>query len=203
MFIRTGLLTLFVVYTTRVANQIGPEAGAAHQVLRQIWVFTALALDAFAATVQSLVGFFIGKGSVPNAKYVVRISLAWSLGTGIVLSGLMAAGQGLVIRYLVPVSAAAIFIPAWWVSTLSQPLNAVAFLTDGVHMGTGDFPFLRNAILIASSIGILGLWVLEMNGNGTLSAIWLLTAIWILFRGGLGLLRIWPGIGISIFRENQ
>jgi MATE family multidrug resistance protein len=203
MFIRTGVLTLFVAYTTRVANQIGPAAGAAHQVLRQMWLFTALAMDAFAATVQSLVGFFIGRGSVTNAKFVTRVALAWSLGTGFALSGLMAAGQGMVVRYLVPVSAAAIFIPAWWVSTLSQPLNSIAFLTDGVHMGTGDFAYLRNAVLIASLVGTLGLWLLERSGTSTLIWVWILTGIWILLRGSLGLLRIWPGIGNSIFRNDR
>jgi len=200
MFIRTGMLNLFLIYTTRAANQISPNSGAAHQVLRQMWVFTALALDAFAATVQSLVGFFIGRGSVPNAKFVVKIALAWSLGTGIALSALMAAGQGFVIRHLVPASAAAVFIPAWLVSTLSQPLNSIAFLTDGVHLGTGDYGFLRNAVLTSSLIGILGLWLLERNGTSTLYWIWILITVWIVLRGAIGLLRIWPGIGNSPFR---
>jgi len=200
MFIRTGMLNLFLIYTTRAANQISPNSGAAHQVLRQMWVFTALALDAFAATVQSLVGFFIGRGSLPNAKSVVRIALTWSLGTGIALSALMAAGQGFVIRYLVPASAVAVFIPAWLISTLSQPLNSIAFLTDGVHLGTGDYGFLRNAVLTSSLIGILGLWLLERNGVGSLSWIWIMITIWIILRGLFGLLRIWPGIGRSIFR---
>lgn len=203
MFIRTGMLNLFLIYTTRVANQISPNSGAAHQVLRQMWVFTALALDAFAATVQSLVGFFIGRGSLPNAKFVVRIALAWSLGTGLALSALMAAGQGFVIRYLVPASAIAVFIPAWLVSTLSQPLNSIAFLTDGVHLGTGDYGFLRNAVLTSSLIGILGLWLLERNGAGSLFWIWIMITIWIILRGTLGLLRIWPGIGNSPFRLDQ
>ena len=200
MFIRTGMLNLFLIYTTRAANQISPNAGAAHQVLRQMWVFTALALDAFAATVQSLVGYFIGQGSVPKAKYVVRIALAWSLGTGLMLSVLMAAGQGLVLQYLVPASAVAVFLPAWLVSTLSQPLNSIAFLTDGVHLGTGDYGFLRNAVLIASLIGILGLWLVERSGTGTLYWIWILISVWIILRGSFGLLRIWPGIGKSVFR---
>ena len=68
MFVRTGLLNLFLAYTTRTANNLGADAGAAHQVIRQMWVFTALALDAFAAAVQSLVGYFIGQGSVSLAK---------------------------------------------------------------------------------------------------------------------------------------
>ena len=202
MFIRTGMLNLFLIYTTRAANQINPDSGAAHQVLRQMWVFTALALDAFAATVQSLVGYFIGQGSVTRAKSVVRVALAWSVGTGFALSTMMAAGQGLVIRYLVPSSAAAAFIPAWLVSTLSQPLNSVAFLTDGVHLGTGDYGFLRNAVLTSSLIGILGLWLLERTPLSSLTGVWIMITVWIILRGMFGLLRIWPGIGKSIFRTS-
>lgn len=200
MFVRTGMLNLFLIYTTRAANQISPNAGAAHQVLRQMWVFTALALDAFAASVQSLVGFFIGQGSVPNAKFVVRIALVWSLGTGLVLTLAMLSGQNLVIRFLVPASAASLFLPAWLVSALSQPLNAVAFLTDGVHLGTGDYGYLRNAVLFSSLAGMLGLWLLESSGSGSLVWTWIMITIWIVLRGTLGTLRIWPGIGKSIFR---
>ena len=201
MFIRTGMLNLFLIYTTRAANQFSPNAGAAHQVLRQMWVFTALALDAFASTVQSLVGYFIGQGSVPNARAVIRVALAWSLGTGLFLGVFMLAGQDLVIQYLVPASAAAIFIPAWLVSAFSQPLNAVAFLTDGVHLGTGDYGFLRNAVLTSSLVGILGMWTLEQTGLGTLTWIWVMITIWIVLRGTIGMLRIWPGIGKSVFRR--
>lgn len=201
MFIRTGMLNLFLIYTTRAANQIGPNAGAAHQVLRQMWVFTALTLDAFASTVQSLVGYFIGQGSVSKARSVVRVVMGWSLGTGIALGLLMIMGQDLVIRYLVPASAAAVFLPAWLVSALSQPLNSIAFLTDGVHLGTGDYRFLRNAVLTSSLAGTLGMWLLERSGSGTLSWIWITITIWIILRGTLGILRIWPGIGQSVFKR--
>ena len=200
MFIRTGMLNLFLAYTTRVANAISPDAGAAHHAIRQVWIFTALALDAYAATVQSLVGFFIGQSSISQAKYVVRIALFWSLGTGFALLGIMWWGQDLVINLLVPATAVSTFIPGWMVSTISRPLNAIAFLTDGVHWGTGDFRYLRNAMLFASIIGIAGLRFLESNQTGSLLWVWILIAIWITLRGLFGTLRIWPGVGKSPFR---
>lgn len=201
MFVRTGMLNLFLLYSTRAANQISPDAGAAHQVLRQMWVFTALALDAFASSVQSLVGFFIGKGSVSRAKQVVLVALAWSTGTGLLLGILMVLGQEAVTRYFIPASAVAAFLPAWLVSAASQPINSIAFLTDGVHLGTGDYRFLRNAVLSASLIGLVGLWLLERSINGTLYWIWIVIAVWISLRALLGILRIWPGLGKSVFRN--
>ena len=200
MFVRTGLLNLFLAYTTRTANNLGADAGAAHQVIRQMWVFTALALDAFAAAVQSLVGYFIGQGSVSLAKHVSRIGFVWSIATGVALGFLMWIGQEWVIKLMVPAESVDIFVGAWLVSVISQPINAIAFLTDGVHWGTGDFRYLRNAMVIASLLALAGLWLLGQSIPITLAWIWVIIGIWNSLRGLFGLLRIWPGIGNSIFR---
>jgi MATE family multidrug resistance protein len=202
MFIRTGVLNLFLAFSTRVANGIGADAGAAHQVIRQMWIFTALALDAFAAAVQSLVGFFIGQGSIKYALKVSRTGLVWSLGTGTLLGILMWLGRGWVIDLMVPETSLQIFLGAWVVSSLSQPINAVSFLTDGVHWGTGDFTYLRNAMLIASGVGMAGLQLLETSGRPTLAWIWIIIALWNFLRGLFGTLRIWPGVGRSPLKEH-
>jgi MATE family multidrug resistance protein len=202
LFIRTALLNIFLAYTTRVANSISPDAGAAHQVIRQVYVFTALALDAFASTVQSLVGYFVGQDSVDWAKQVVRVGMAWSLGTGIALGALMWWGRQPLIDLMVPIASINVFLPAWAISALSQPLNSLAFLTDGAHWGTGDYKFLRNAMLAATLIGVAGIWlVVEQGKLQTLSWVWTVTAVWVLVRAGFGVLRVWPGIGNSIFRS--
>ena len=202
LFIRTGMLNLFLAYTTRIANGLGADSGAAHQVIRQMWVFTALALDAFAATVQSLVGFFIGQDAISQVKKVVWVALAWSTGTGILLGILMWFGRGLVVDWLVPAASAALFIPSWGVSALSQPFNSLAFLTDGVHWGTGDYRYLRNAMFVSSVVGILGAWILERD-QSQLFWVWILIGIWIVLRGLFGLLRIWPGVGHSPFQDRS
>jgi MATE family multidrug resistance protein len=165
-----------------------------------MWSFTALALDAYAATVQSLVGYFIGQNSITQVKKVVRVALSWNLGTGFLLGGLMWWGQNLVINILVPAASISVFLSAWGVFAISLPINSLAFLTDGVHWGTGDFQYLRNAMLFSSAVGISGLWLVETGGYGTLFWVWVLIGIWITFRALFGMIRIWPGIGKSVFR---
>ncbi len=198
LFIRTGSLTLFTLVATRVATQMGAEAGAAHQVIRQVWFFTALILEAFATTAQSLIGYFYGSGQMRAAKRVALATTAWSLGTGLLLMVLMLLATPLVAASMVPDEAVAVFAAAWFVSALSQPLNALAFITDGIHWGTSDYGFLRNAMLMATICGLLALQIVAMAADFT--GLWLVTVLWIGIRAFWGVLRVFPGIGNSPFR---
>jgi len=203
LFARTALLNLFLLFTTRSSNQIGAEAGAAHQVIRQVYVFTSLTLDALGMTVQTLVGYFFGRGELGRMKQAARISVAWGVGTGVLIGLLMWMGRNLVISLLVPLSSVSVFLTAWAISSLSQPLSAAAFLTDGIHWGTGDYRFLRNAMFAASIAGVAGIWLLEQSQTATLKAVWILTGVWVGIRALFGVLRIWPGIGQSVFTETE
>ncbi|MCG8632307.1 MAG: MATE family efflux transporter [Desulfobacterales bacterium] len=201
LFIRTGMLTLFLMLTTRTATLNGPDAGAAHQALRQFWIFTALFLDAYAVAGQSLVGYFTGTGQHAQVLRVARIVCLWSLVIGAVLSLSMILGQSLVERLIVPETAVDIFRPAWMIVCLFQPLNALAFGTDGIHWGTGDFPYLRNAMVLASLFGVTALYLMDVNTAHALTKIWIITGLWVGMRSSFGILRIWPGIGDSPFKN--
>ena len=203
LFIRTGMLTLFMLVATRVANQIGEEAGAAHQVIRQVWFFTALVLEAFATTAQSLVGYFYGSQRVDYAKQVAKITILWSLATGIMLAVGMVIATNWVIATLVPEEAVAVFLSAWIIASLSQPLNSIAFITDGIHWGTSDYSFLRNAMLSASITGLVGLFLIPIGNPDAFTWVWVVTVIWIGIRGFWGFLRVYPGIGNSPFSQQS
>ena len=133
------------------------------------------------------------------AKKIVLLGAKWALGTGIVLGALMWFGRGLVMDALVPATAFAVFIPAWAMSALSQPINAIAFLTDGAHWGTGDYRFLRNAMLAATTIGIIGVQLVDVSAPNALLLLWLAATAWAATRALFGWLRISPGIGKSPF----
>jgi MATE family multidrug resistance protein len=200
LFVRTGLLLFFLAYTTRAATRLGADAGAAHQAIRQMYSFTSLALDAYAATVQSLVGYFIGQNALDWVKRVVRVGALWSLGTGAALGLLMWLGRGIVADLLLPDTTVRIFLSAWAASAISQPVSSLAFLTDGVHWGTGDYRYLRNAMIVAALVGLSGLWFLNWMGTQQLYWVWIVVGIMVSVRALFGVLRIWPGIGNSPFR---
>ncbi|NJN18179.1 MAG: hypothetical protein HC822_18895 [Oscillochloris sp.] len=203
LFVRTGLLTGFILITTRMATELGAQAGAAHQAIRQIWLFTALFLDAFAITGQSLVGFFLGAKQVAVARRVAALVCWWSVAVGGLLALVMVLGRSTVEVLLVPENARGLFGAAWFIAAIVQPLNALAFATDGVHWGTGDYAYLRNAMLVATPLSLLALMILARGGSdvaASLTGIWIATGFWTTVRAGLGLVRIWPGIGKSPLR---
>ena len=193
LFLRTGALTLFLIVGTREATRLGAESGAAHQAIRQFWLFTALFLDSFAIAGQSLVAFFAGKDRVPTARRVARTILEFCFGFGVVLMIVMWVGEGLFARLLVPDEALFVFGSAWWLALLFQPLNALAFGTDGIHWGTGDFAFLRNATVVATLVGVALLYLFAAMGQLSLSTIWAVTGAWIGIRVLFGVGRVWPG----------
>lgn len=196
IFVRTGAVLVFLSLCTRAANQVGPEEGAAYQAIRQFFIFAALFLDAFAITAQSLVGYFVGRSDRDTARSVARLTCFWSIGTGAALCLGMILFRAQVAWLLVPAGAVAVFHPGWLTAALMQPLSSLSYATDGIHWGTGDFRFLRNAMVIASLCGVAAVIGIEqVRPEPALVWIWLAATLWTSIRAGFGIARIWPGIG--------
>ncbi|MCH2169845.1 MATE family efflux transporter [Myxococcota bacterium] len=198
---RTGLLLLFLFIATRQATLVGADSGAAHQAMRQIWMLSALVLDAFAMTAQSLIAYFLAAGHLSLARRVTRIACLWGLAVGVLLCVAMLLGRDAIAGLLVPASARGLLPLAWAIAAYSQPLNALSFVTDGIHWGTGDYAYLRNAMLIATLVGSCWVLALPSTNSDILVGVWGATALWIGIRAGFGIARIWPGIGASPLRS--
>ncbi len=195
LFLRTGLLTLFLLLATRTATQIGAEAGAANAAVRQVWLFSAFLLDAYAAAAQSLVAWFLGAGSRALARRVAAVACIWGLASGFAISALMLLGENAVAALLVPESARGAFPGAWTLLALAQPFNALSFVTDGIHWGARDYRYLRNAMFMATAVGVALLGLAD-----SLAVVWAVTAVWTGIRAAFGVARVWPGLGRAPLR---
>jgi MATE family multidrug resistance protein len=200
LFVRTGLLTLFVLIGTRVANQISAEAGAAHQAIRSVWLMVAYGLDGFAVTAQSLVGYFLGARLLDQGRRAARISMFWGLGAGALTAVAMIVATPLVAALFVPASAVAIFVPSWIIASAIKPLSGVAFVSDGTHWGTADYAYLRNVMLLATVVCGGAILLPAPNLPGGLAWIWIMTGVFLGIRTLFGIARIWPGLGVSPLR---
>ena len=192
LFLRTGLLIAFILLTTRAATRIGSDSGAAHQAIRQVWITTALLLDAYAAVAQSLVGTGLGAQRKALARRASDVATRWAVASGVALGVAMWAGESLVAAALVPEAARGVFAASWRVAALTQPINALSFVTDGIHWGARDYRYLRNAMALSTGVGVAGLLWGEWSGEESLLWVWLVTGLWIGVRALFGAIRVWP-----------
>ena len=202
LFLRTGSLMLFLLLATREATRLGDDAGAAHQAVRQVWITTAFMLDAYAAAAQSLVGYFLGSDRIHTARGVARVACTQGLVTGFVIAAAMLGATSWA-AMLVSGTAAIPFHPAWKLAAIAQPINAISFVTDGIHWATSDYRYLRNVMMLAT--GSVGAVLVGLGAAGELSltGVWALLAVWIAIRAAFGALRLWPGIGAAPLRIRE
>jgi len=102
----------------------------------------------------------------------------------------------------VPERARALFATAWWIAVVAQPLNALAFVTDGILWGAGDYRYMRNAMVVASVAAGLLLLSLDVTRPDVIVKVNAVIVGWIVIRAGAGLLRVWPGVGRSPLRAD-
>jgi putative MATE family efflux protein len=155
LLIRTAALRAALVVATAVAARLGSVDVAAHVIAFEIWNFLALGLDAIAIAGQAMVGRALGAGYGPGARDAGRRMIEWGVALGALIGVLVA-----VLRTVLPhlftddpeVLALATFL-LLWVAAL-QPVNAVAFVLDGVLIGAGDMRFLAGAMIVAAAVFI-------------------------------------------------
>lgn len=202
LVMRTATLLFFLALATRAANRLGTEAGAAHQSVRQVFVFTAFVLDAYGIAAQSLIGTYLASGQTALARRVALVSCGWGLATGAILWLTMLGLSGAAAALLVPPEARATFASAWVFAAAAQPASALAFVTDGIHWGASDYGYLRNAMLASTVLVGAVLLAGDTGQNLTLANIWLMILCWNSIRALFGVLRVWPGIGHAPLRPN-
>ena len=181
--IRTGALLATFTLATAVAARVSEVAIAAHQVLSQVFLFLALALDALAIAAQALVAKTLGSGERGPARELADRLTVLGTAVGVLL--------------LVTLAVVAPFFAGWFTSDpevreaitsaypilmLIQPLAAIVFVWDGVFIGAADFAFLAGAMVVASAVSV-GLLLLVLPMAWGLVGVW-----WAL--GGLLVARV-------------
>ncbi|HLT70031.1 MAG TPA: MATE family efflux transporter, partial [Acidimicrobiales bacterium] len=141
-----------LLVATAVATRLGDVDVAAHQIAFEIWSFLALALDAIAIAGQALVGRSLGAGDGDGARGAGRRMIEWGVVAGVAVGALVFALSGH-LPGLFSDDAAVVDLTAFvlvWVALL-QPVNAVAFVLDGILIGAGDMRFLAWAMAAAAA----------------------------------------------------
>ncbi len=145
---RTGLLTLSFFIITALATRLGTTVVAAYQVALQVWLLAAYFIDGLAITATSLGGQLLGRGNDTAHGLLSRrlVHLGLGVGGGFFLLYWLAESwlQGL---FTNRPEIIAMLHTIWFWLAVSQPINAVAYVYDGILFGAKNFVFLRKRML--------------------------------------------------------
>jgi putative MATE family efflux protein len=187
LVVRTASLLAGFLTATAIASRIGDDEVAAHQVAFQLWIFLALTLDAIAIAAQALLGRYLGQGDTGEARRVSIRMVEWGLGAGVALALVVALARPLLaVAFTDDAAVQSLLRDVLWIVALTQPLNALVFVLDGVLIGAGETRYLAGAMLAAYLAFLpVGLAVLGLDGG--LVALWLALTWFMLVRAaGMG-----------------
>ncbi|XP_004231084.1 protein DETOXIFICATION 45, chloroplastic [Solanum lycopersicum] len=149
--------TLSVLFTmtlaTSMAARQGAVAMAGHQICLQVWLAVSLLTDALAASAQALIASYLSKGDYVVATEITHYVLKIGLVAGVFLAAALGVSFGSLstlftkdTEVLAVVSTGLLFVSA------SQPINALAFIFDGLHYGVSDFAYAAHSMMLVGAI---------------------------------------------------
>ncbi|CAN6198801.1 unnamed protein product [Urochloa humidicola] len=153
---RTLSVLITMTLGTAMAARQGALAMAAHQICLQVWLAVSLLSDALAVSAQALIASSFAKLDYGKVKEVTSYVLKTGVIVGIALAVLLSASFGrlaevfskdpLVIQI---VRSGVLFVSA------SQPINALAFIFDGLHYGVSDFSYSAFSMMVVGALSSL------------------------------------------------
>lgn len=186
---RTGTLTLSFFIVTAFATRLGTTVVAAYQVALQAWLLAAYCIDGLAITATSLGGRLLGNGEHRAHRLLARRLVHLGIGIGCLFFLFYWLGESWVQGFFTNrPEIMALLGNIWFWLAASQPINALAYVYDGILFGARDFVFLRKRAIEAFFLvflplvlwgflktkSLLGLWLalIGLNGYRMLSGWW-------------------------------
>ncbi|WP_298458984.1 MATE family efflux transporter [uncultured Cellulomonas sp.] len=178
---RTLSLRAAILLTVVVATGLGPVALAGHQVVNAVWALTAFALDALAIAAQALVGHALGAGDVDRTRAVLRRTLQWGTGAGVVLGVAVATVAGVLPAAFSPDPQVRSAVTAGLlVAAVCLPVAGWVFVLDGVLIGAGDGRYLAGAGMLTLAAYVPVAWAVATWATGGAAG---LAWLWAAFAG--------------------
>jgi Na+-driven multidrug efflux pump len=146
-------------------------------------LFAAFLIDGFSSAANLMGGRFLGAKQYDLLRELIRKTSIYAL-----ILSLLIMGVGVLfyepIGYLFSndPKAVEVFKEIFLIVILFMPLNALAFIYDGLFKGLGETAYLRNVLLASSFLGFIPFVYISVQLGWGLKGIWMGFAFWILLR---------------------
>ncbi|CAI0424113.1 unnamed protein product [Linum tenue] len=186
---RTVAVLLTMTLSTSLAAREGPIFMAGHQICMQVWLAVSLLNDALAIAGQALLAGGYSKGQYEEARQVTYKVLQIGLGTGMALGATLLLGFGsFASLFTTDAEVLKIASSGIWFVAGSQPVNAVAFVLDGLYYGVSDFGYAAYSMVVVGLISSLFLlWAAPLYG---LPGVWAGLFLFMILRVLAGIWRL-------------
>lgn len=184
--IRAAALNVALYLANSFATKYGNNYIAAQTIAFQIWLFFAFFIDGYSSVGNIVSGKLLGeekykklvKLSVKLTKYSVSVAIFLSLFCGLFYFqlGSLFSKDTLVLQS---------FYSIFWIVLIMQPINAIAFVFDGIFKGLAEAATLRNLLIIATFFGFIPVLLIGDYFNLKLYGIWIAFSVWITIRASV------------------
>ncbi|KAJ9164351.1 hypothetical protein P3X46_023940 [Hevea brasiliensis] len=202
LLMRVIAVTFCVTLSASLAARQGSTSMAAFQVCLQVWLTTSLLADGLAVAGQAILASAFAKRDydkvTATASRILQLGLLLGLSLAVILGLGLSFGARLFTSDVNVLHMISIGIP--FVAG-TQPLNALAFVFDGVNFGASDFAYSAYSMVLVAIVSIQCLVFLSSSYN--FIGIWVALTIYMTLRASAGFWRIgtrtgpWKFLGSS------
>ncbi|CAL2081249.1 MATE family efflux transporter [Tenacibaculum sp. 190524A02b] len=184
LFVRTIALNVALYFATSYATAYGKEYIAAYTIGLNLWLMGAFMIDGYSSAGNILSGKLLGAKAYGTLLALGKklILYGFIFGTTLGLIGFVFykfIGQIFTQEALVLEQ----FYTSFWIILAMQPICAIAFIYDGMFKGLGETKYLRNILLLATSLVFVPVLLVFDYFDYKLYAIWIAFYAWIIARG--------------------
>jgi putative MATE family efflux protein len=186
LIIRAVSLNIALYMANAYATKYGAQYIAAQTIAFQIWLFFAFFIDGYSSVGNIMSGKFKGERDYARiwqlSKQLIRYTLVIAVALGLVC---LLFYQDIGRLFTKDDEVLQLFFQVFWIVLLMQPVNALAFVFDGIFKGLAEAVALRNTLLKATFLGFIPTLLLGDYFDLKLYAIWIAFFVWMILRGGI------------------
>lgn len=182
--LRTVAMLGMVMASSSLLARVGTASQAAHEIVRQVWIFMYQFVECINISNQSLASAALGQKDTPYAFSVVKRHLVYATVLITVMGGLLLTFHQQIIGLFTPDSV--VVATAWTVLplvALSLPLDAISTIADGTLTAAGQATWVAQT---TTAVSVLATAAMLMTANVISMDI---VRVW-LFLKGYTVLRI-------------
>ena len=184
LFVRTLALNITLYFATRFATSYGKDYIAAYTIGINLWFLGAFIIDGYASAGNILSGKLLGSKSYGQLIGLSNKLIRYGILVGLTLTALGASFYYPIGRiFTEEAQVLKAFYDIFWIILAMQPLCALAFIFDGMFKGMGKMRFLRNLLLMATSLVFLPMLFILDSFDLKLYAVFIALTFWMLARG--------------------